>query len=188
MYLIKIAFFLISPPSLIIDKHHRFPILWTTKKFPIDDLNQGNLHMSRSFREDIPDKDRFVITLELVPGNESTGRAVEKVMAIATDALADGRISAVTITDNPDGRNFSPSSISPNRAVSMPTTGKKRRDCPVKSPVGVRLRFLIRIKSFFNLCEPCIVYFFVLTRPLSPFMQDSHHGWTRGPWVISSCV
>jgi methylenetetrahydrofolate reductase (NADPH) len=59
--------------------------------------------MNRSFREDILDKNRFVITLELVPGAESTGRAVEKVMAIATDALADGRISAVTITDNPGG-------------------------------------------------------------------------------------
>ena len=44
----------------------------------------GSPDMKRSFREDILDKDRFVITLELVPGAESTGRAVEKVMVRLT--------------------------------------------------------------------------------------------------------
>jgi len=41
--------------------------------------------------------------MELVPGEQSRGRSVDSVMAIASDALADGRISAVTITDNPGG-------------------------------------------------------------------------------------
>lgn len=57
----------------------------------------------RSFQKDILEKDKFVVTLELVPGAESGGRSVDRVMAIAEDALADGRISAVTITDNPGG-------------------------------------------------------------------------------------
>jgi methylenetetrahydrofolate reductase (NADPH) len=41
--------------------------------------------------------------MELVPGEQSRGRSVDTVMAIASDALADGRVSAVTITDNPGG-------------------------------------------------------------------------------------
>jgi methylenetetrahydrofolate reductase (NADH) len=57
----------------------------------------------RSFQKDILGKNKFVVTLELVPGAESGGRSVDRVMSIAKDALADGRISAVTITDNPGG-------------------------------------------------------------------------------------
>lgn len=57
----------------------------------------------KSFQRDILDKEKFTVTLELVPGAESGGRSVDRVMAIATDALSDGRISAVTITDNPGG-------------------------------------------------------------------------------------
>ncbi len=63
-----------------------------------------------SFHGNILNKEKFVVTLELVPGAESGGRSVERVMAIATDALADGRISAVTITDNPGGN----ASLSPD--------------------------------------------------------------------------
>jgi methylenetetrahydrofolate reductase (NADPH) len=59
--------------------------------------------MLRVFQNDILDPQRFVITLELVPGRESTGRSVDTVMGIAADAFADGRISAVSITDNPGG-------------------------------------------------------------------------------------
>ena len=58
---------------------------------------------NRSFQKDILEKGKFVVTLELVPGAESGGRSVDRVMTIAKDALADGRISAVTITDNPGG-------------------------------------------------------------------------------------
>ena len=57
----------------------------------------------RTFRKDISDPKSFVITLELVPGEQSSGRSVDTVMAIAESALADGRISAVSITDNPGG-------------------------------------------------------------------------------------
>ncbi len=59
--------------------------------------------MGHSFRHDILDPNRFAITMELVPGEQSRGRSVDTVMAIASDALSDGRVSAVTITDNPGG-------------------------------------------------------------------------------------
>jgi methylenetetrahydrofolate reductase (NADPH) len=57
----------------------------------------------RVLRHDILDSDKFVITLELVPGRESKGRQIDAVLQIAADAYADGRISAVSITDNPGG-------------------------------------------------------------------------------------
>ncbi len=59
--------------------------------------------MLRVFQSDLYDPDRFVVTLELVPGREASGRAVDAVMGIARDAFADGRVSAVSITDNPGG-------------------------------------------------------------------------------------
>lgn len=59
--------------------------------------------MLRVFQTDLYEPDRFVVTLELVPGREATGRAVDAVMGIARDAFADGRVSAVSITDNPGG-------------------------------------------------------------------------------------
>jgi methylenetetrahydrofolate reductase (NADPH) len=59
--------------------------------------------MLRVFQNDLLAPDRFVVTLELVPGRESRGRRVETVMDIARQAFADGRISAVSMTDNPGG-------------------------------------------------------------------------------------
>jgi methylenetetrahydrofolate reductase (NADPH) len=59
--------------------------------------------MLRVFQSELFDPDKFVVTLELVPGREAIGRAVDSVMAIAGDAFDDGRISAVSITDNPGG-------------------------------------------------------------------------------------
>ena len=59
--------------------------------------------MLRVFQADLFDPDHFVVTLELVPGHESTARAVDVVMRIARDAFADGRVSAVSMTDNPGG-------------------------------------------------------------------------------------
>ncbi|GAB6908940.1 Methylenetetrahydrofolate reductase [Desulfosarcina cetonica] len=68
--------------------------------------------MLRVFQNDILDPEQFVVTLELVPGRESTGRAVDTVMGIARDAFNDGRISAVSITDNPGGNpSLSPDAI-----------------------------------------------------------------------------
>jgi methylenetetrahydrofolate reductase (NADPH) len=41
--------------------------------------------------------------MELVPGREPGGRSVENIKSMASEAFADGRISAVSITDNPGG-------------------------------------------------------------------------------------
>jgi methylenetetrahydrofolate reductase (NADPH) len=57
----------------------------------------------RFFRDDIASPEHFTITLELVPGTATRGRGVDTVMGLAKDAYSDGRISAVTITDNPGG-------------------------------------------------------------------------------------
>lgn len=59
--------------------------------------------MLRVFQDDLLNPGKFVVTLELVPGRESTGRSVDMVMGIAQDAFSDGRICAVSITDNPGG-------------------------------------------------------------------------------------
>jgi methylenetetrahydrofolate reductase (NADPH) len=59
--------------------------------------------MLRVFQSDLLDRGRFIITLELVPGRESFGQSVETVRRIAADSFTDGRISAVSITDNPGG-------------------------------------------------------------------------------------
>ena len=69
--------------------------------------------MLRVFQDDLADRNHFLITLELVPGKESMGRSVDTVMGIAKDAFADGRVSAVSITDNPGGNpSLSPDVIS----------------------------------------------------------------------------
>jgi len=68
--------------------------------------------MLRVFQSDLHDPGRFIITLELVPGRESFGQSVETVKGIAADSFADGRISAVSITDNPGGNpSLSPDEI-----------------------------------------------------------------------------
>jgi methylenetetrahydrofolate reductase (NADPH) len=59
--------------------------------------------MLRVFQTDLLDLKRFVVTMELVPGREPAGRSVDAIKAMAADAFADGRISAVSITDNPGG-------------------------------------------------------------------------------------
>lgn len=59
--------------------------------------------MLRVFQNDLYLPEEFITTLELVPGKESSGRSVDTVMGIARDSFADGRLSAVSITDNPGG-------------------------------------------------------------------------------------
>jgi methylenetetrahydrofolate reductase (NADPH) len=59
--------------------------------------------MMRVFQNDLQDPQRFVVTMELVPGREPAGRSIDIIKAMAADAFADGRISAVSITDNPGG-------------------------------------------------------------------------------------
>ena len=59
--------------------------------------------MLRVFKFNLTDPDDFVVTLELVPGREASGRAVDTVLGIARDTFNDGRVTAVSITDNPGG-------------------------------------------------------------------------------------
>ena len=59
--------------------------------------------MLRVFKNELQAPDPFVITLELVPGGITNGRNVDTVKKIAADAFADGRVAAVSITDNPGG-------------------------------------------------------------------------------------
>ncbi|SPD71789.1 Methylenetetrahydrofolate reductase [uncultured Desulfobacterium sp.] len=59
--------------------------------------------MARNFQTDLADPNLFVVTMELVPKAESIGRSIDTVLQFADDALNDGRLSAVSITDNPGG-------------------------------------------------------------------------------------
>ena len=59
--------------------------------------------MLRVFKFNLMDPDHFVVTLELVPGREASGCAVDTVLGIARDTFNDGRVAAVSITDNPGG-------------------------------------------------------------------------------------
>ncbi|MFV0436016.1 MAG: methylenetetrahydrofolate reductase C-terminal domain-containing protein [Desulfopila sp.] len=47
--------------------------------------------------------DKFVVTLELVPGRDFSGGGIETIKQISKDAYDDGRVTAVSITDNPGG-------------------------------------------------------------------------------------
>jgi methylenetetrahydrofolate reductase (NADPH) len=59
--------------------------------------------MLRVFQNDLFLPGEFITTLELVPGKESSGRSLDTVMGMARDSFSDGRLSAVSITDNPGG-------------------------------------------------------------------------------------
>jgi methylenetetrahydrofolate reductase (NADPH) len=59
--------------------------------------------MLRIFQDELFDSKKFIKTIELVPGRQSTGRSVDTILQIAKDAFSDKRISAVSITDNPGG-------------------------------------------------------------------------------------
>ncbi len=59
--------------------------------------------MTNHFQDDLHNPEKFVITMELVPKAESSGRSIDTVLELADGARSDGRLSAVTITDNPGG-------------------------------------------------------------------------------------
>jgi len=59
--------------------------------------------MLKVFQTEILNPENFIVTLELVPGKYSTGRSVDSVKGIARDSFSDGRIAAVSVTDNPGG-------------------------------------------------------------------------------------
>ena len=55
------------------------------------------------FRDSLLDTGDFTITYELVPGRGSGGKRLEKILRLAELARDDGRIKALSITDNPGG-------------------------------------------------------------------------------------
>ncbi len=59
--------------------------------------------MLHTFKDDMQNSSKFMVTLELVPGTQPTRRKLDTVLKIAADALKDGRVSALSITDNPGG-------------------------------------------------------------------------------------
>ena len=64
------------------------------------------------FRESLLNREEFTITYELVPGRGSGGKRLEKILALAEQAKDDGRIKALSITDNPGGHPaLSPTSL-----------------------------------------------------------------------------
>ena len=68
--------------------------------------------MLKVFQTEICDPKKFIVTLELVPGRYSTGKSMDIIKGIAKDSFADGRISAVSVTDNPGGNpSLSPDAL-----------------------------------------------------------------------------
>ena len=55
------------------------------------------------FIQSLFNPEEFTITFELVPGQGSGGRQVDRLLDFARQAQADGRIKALSITDNPGG-------------------------------------------------------------------------------------
>lgn len=64
------------------------------------------------FRESLLDREDFTITYELVPGRGSGGKRLQNILCLAEQARRDGRIKALSITDNPGGHpTLSPTSL-----------------------------------------------------------------------------
>ena len=55
------------------------------------------------FIQSLFDPDDFTITYELVPGQGSMGKQVDRLLGFANQAAQDGRVKALSITDNPGG-------------------------------------------------------------------------------------
>jgi len=55
------------------------------------------------FRTSLFNKHEFTITFELVPGRGSGGKRLDNILKFAEEARKDGRIKALSITDNPGG-------------------------------------------------------------------------------------
>ncbi|MBC8207814.1 MAG: methylenetetrahydrofolate reductase C-terminal domain-containing protein [Desulfobulbaceae bacterium] len=55
------------------------------------------------FKDSLFDKQDFTLTFELVPGRGSGGKRLERILDFAGAARTDGRIKALSITDNPGG-------------------------------------------------------------------------------------
>lgn len=63
----------------------------------------AELFRTNRFKEALLDRNRFVYTVELVPGRGSRGKSQNDVLELAESAARGGLIDALSITDNPGG-------------------------------------------------------------------------------------
>ena len=61
------------------------------------------MHSPDDFGRSLHDPERFTITYELVPGQGAGGRKIDALLEFARRAREDGRISALSVTDNAGG-------------------------------------------------------------------------------------
>jgi methylenetetrahydrofolate reductase (NADPH) len=66
-------------------------------------INNCSMARQNNFTLSLFNPEEFTITFELVPGQGSGGRRVDRLLDFARQAQADGRIKALSITDNPGG-------------------------------------------------------------------------------------
>ena len=57
------------------------------------------------FRTSLTNPNEFTIAYELVPGQGFGGKQVDRLLDFSRKAKADGRIKALSITDNPGGNS-----------------------------------------------------------------------------------
>jgi methylenetetrahydrofolate reductase (NADPH) len=55
------------------------------------------------FKDLLTQRDRFIYTVELVPGRGSRGRSQDELLRLAQQAVKGGLVHALTVTDNPGG-------------------------------------------------------------------------------------
>ena len=55
------------------------------------------------FSRSLYDPEEFTVTYELVPGQGSKGGQIDRLIELASCAMEDGRVKALSITDNPGG-------------------------------------------------------------------------------------
>lgn len=98
----------------------------------------------------------FSVTFELVPGRASRGRAYEKILAFAKDTAHDGRICALSITDNAGG----------HPALSPGVLGQEIRDLGMEAVIHFSCKDQNRnqIESrLFELDRYCLTNLLVVT-------------------------
>jgi len=61
------------------------------------------MSFKHSFKQSISNPDEFTLTFELVPNRGGRGKAQNRILALAKEAAADGRLHAVSITENAGG-------------------------------------------------------------------------------------
>jgi methylenetetrahydrofolate reductase (NADPH) len=61
------------------------------------------MNMANQFQDSLCSSTGFTVTCELVPGQGCGGKRVDRLLQFARQASADGRIRALSITDNPGG-------------------------------------------------------------------------------------